>query len=182
MVCVEIDELTPCLRDSNSGELVPTIVKRVKDKKLLKNFTEDTGWHTNWESLFNESEIYALYVKGNDDVQGLVSMYPDASANAMYIVWMCAAPHNQGNDKKYIGTGGHLFAVVSERSFHYGLNGDMYGFASCESLFEHYMETFHAVPIKVLHDYHFGIFGEVSKEFMEIYDYDYESTPSRNKN
>jgi len=175
MVCVEIDEITPCLRDVKTGLLVSTVVRRIRNRDLLKEYTIESGWYVNWEELYDNHEIYALYVKGDECIQGLIALYPDCDTNALYIAWMCAAPCNsKGAGQRYSGVGGHLFAVAADRSFHYGLNGDMYGFAANKGLCDHYSETFGAILIGTLHKYHFVITSSASRKIMEVYDYDYE--------
>lgn len=59
MICVEIDEITPCLKDSLTGELVETRVVQITSKDLLKNYNKSTGWYINWSRLLLDNEIYA---------------------------------------------------------------------------------------------------------------------------
>lgn len=170
------------MKDVSSGSYVTTKVRRIRDKAQLKEFTEETGWDTDRVKLYDFNEIYALYVEDNTEVQGLVALYPDGNANSVYISWMCAAPHNQkGPEQKYVGVGGHLFAVAADRSFHYGLRGELYGFASNSKLYDHYAKELKAIQVGILHDYHFIITSDVSKEIMEVYDYDYELSVASNK-
>ena len=63
MVNVYIDELTPCLKDAKTGELVQTEVIRIKRKSFLKKYNKSNGWYVNWETLADENEIYALVVE-----------------------------------------------------------------------------------------------------------------------
>ena len=74
MINVLIDEFTPCLKDSRTGELVQTEVIRIKRKSFLKKYNKKNGWYTNWESLADENEIYALAAEGSVDIQGLVAV------------------------------------------------------------------------------------------------------------
>ena len=148
----------------------------------LKECNEASGWHTDWINLYDFNEIYALYVEDDNEIQGLVALYPDGNADSVYISWMCAAPHNQkGPEQKYSGVGGHLFAVAADRSFHYGLNGELYGFASNRKLYDHYAKELNAVQIGMLHAYHFIVTSDVSRKIMEVYDYDYELPVSSKK-
>lgn len=48
MLCVEIDELTPCLTDNETGEIVETEVIRVKRKSFLSKYNKETGWYVTW--------------------------------------------------------------------------------------------------------------------------------------
>lgn len=46
MVTVDIDELTPCLIDSTTGEIVETEVIRIKRHSFLSKYNKITGWYT----------------------------------------------------------------------------------------------------------------------------------------
>ena len=41
MLCVEIEELTPCLTDNESGEIVETEVIRIKRKSFLSKYNKN---------------------------------------------------------------------------------------------------------------------------------------------
>ena len=134
------------------------------------------GWYTNWESLADENEIYALVVEGSVDIQGLIAVARNDDMQALYISWMCASPDNNKqivNDVKYLGVGGHLFAIAAQRSVSYGYDGYMYGFVADKELLEHYVKTFHGEIIAILHPYQFAIDEQVAKEIMEVYDYEW---------
>ncbi|MBQ3721339.1 MAG: hypothetical protein IJM92_00825 [Fibrobacter sp.] len=122
--------------------------------------------------MAKNSEIYALVVKGTVDIQGLVSLQNNSDAKAIYIQWMCSAPQNNKlltENIKYSGVGGHLFAIAGKKSEDYGYKGDVFGFAASEKLLGHYVEKLGAVPICMLHQFHFGIFSEQMKNIMEVY-------------
>ena len=55
-------------KDARTGELVQTEVIRIKRKSFLKKYNKKNGWYTNWESLADENEIYALVVEGSVDI------------------------------------------------------------------------------------------------------------------
>lgn len=57
MINVVIDELTNCLKDAQTGELVQTEVIRIKRKSFLRKYNKKNGWYTNWASLIDENEI-----------------------------------------------------------------------------------------------------------------------------
>ncbi len=94
MINVVIDEFTPCLKDARTGELVQTEVIRIKRKSFLRKYNKKNGWYTNWETLADENEIYALVVEGSVDIQGLVAVTRNDDMQALYISWMCASPDN----------------------------------------------------------------------------------------
>ena len=169
MINVIIDEFTPCLKDAKTGELVQTEVIRVKRETFLRKYNRKTGWYINWASLADENEIYALVVEGSVDIQGLVAVAPDQSTNALYITWMCASPDNNkllSEDIKYLGVGGHLFAIAAQKSLEYG-------FATNQNLLQHYVAVFNGEIIAMLHPYQFAIDEDNAKRIMEIYDYEW---------
>jgi len=176
MICVEIDELTPCLRDVNTGDIVETEVIRIKRKSFLQKFNKNTGWYTSWAKEIELNEVYALVIKGTVDIQGLVSVRNDLEMKATFISWMVAAPHNNPqltDNKKYEGVGGHLFAIAAQRSYDYGYECEMTGFAANQRLKEHYMEAFGAIPIQMLHPYHIVIMPEQGCKIREVYTYEW---------
>lgn len=174
MIHVIIDELTPCLKDTRTGELVATEVIRIKRKSFLKKYNKKNGWYVNWESLADENEIYALVVEGSVDIQGMVAIAPDKDMQAVYITWMCASPENNrllNENIRYSGVGGHLFAIAAQVSVACGFDGYMHGFAANRELLEHYVDTFDGEVIGMLHPYQFAIGEESAKKIMEVYDY-----------
>ena len=70
MINVVIDEFSPCLRETESGELVATAVMPITEKNFLKRYNRKSGWYTDWEQLLDNNEIYALVVKGTEEIQG----------------------------------------------------------------------------------------------------------------
>lgn len=173
MINVWIDEITPCLKDSLTGELVQTEVIRIRRKSFLKKYNKKTGWYTNWEKLVDNNEVYALVMEGSVDIQGLIAITRNEDMKALYINWMCASPDNnkQITDHiRYLGVGGHLFAIAARKSFEYGYDGYMYGFAANKKLLEHYVNIFQGEVIGLLHPYQFAIREQESKRIMEEYD------------
>lgn len=176
MITVFIDELTPCLKDVATGKVLPTTVTRITEPSCLRQFTKRNGWYTNWRKLLLTSdEVYALYVSGNPEVQGLVALHSDEDQRAVFVSWMCAAPKNNKllNDEPVLsGVGGHLFAVAAHKSVLYGYNGALTGFAANMRLVEHYKDKFKAEHIGMLHPYQILIDENSAKNIMEVYDYE----------
>ena len=174
MICVWIDDITPCLKDSFTGDIVETEVIRIRRSSFLKKFNESSGWYVNWSELAKENEIYALVIAGTVDIQGLVAIQQVADYRSVYVTWMVSAP---GNNKeivdvpRYLGVGGHLFAIAIHKSVEYGYDGVITGFAANEKLLDHYVDRFHALPVQILHPYHFVIEGEAAQEEVNTYDY-----------
>ena len=176
MLCVEIDELTPCLTDNESGEIVETEVVRIKRKSFLSKYNKTTGWYVDWSELLKENEVYAIVVKGTVSIQGLVAVRPDCTMKTSFITWMVAAPGNNPEKvdfKKYNGVGGHLFAVAAQRSAEYGYGCAISGFAANKKLMEHYCKVFGAEAICMLHPYQIFIPEESGKHIREVYSYDW---------
>ena len=118
MVCVWIDELTPCLKSTKTGELVKTEVVRIKRKSFLKKYNKKTGWAINWEKQLNSNEVYALVLEGTVDIQGLISLSVDKDSKAVYIDWMCTNPQliSQGaNDFSHLGEWRFLLAYFYKK-------------------------------------------------------------------
>ncbi len=173
---VLIDDITPCLKDNTTGEIIETEVIRFKRKSFLSKYNKKTQWYTNWGALVNENEIYALVIKGTLDIQGMVALRHEKSMCATYIAWMCTAPHNNHlltETPKYSGVGGHLFAIAGQESVKAGFGGDVYGFAANEQVMNHYVEKLNATPIMMLHPYHFMIYEEEMQNLIDTYTYEY---------
>ena len=66
-----------------------------------------------------------------------------------------------------------MFAIAANKSVEYGFAGYMYGFAANKELLNHYVDTFQAEVIGVLHPYQFAIDGETARSIMEVYDYEW---------
>lgn len=177
MINVWIDKFTPCLKDSATGDLIETEVVQVTRRSVLAKYNKKTQWYTSWNALLDDGhEIYAIVIKGTSDIQGLVALKPNADYQAVYIAWMCAAPHNNKeltDMPKYTGVGGHLFAVAIDKSIEYGYDGVVTGFAMDEYLLKHYQEAFNAFLVGVLHPYHFMIDEIHARKLKEVYSYEW---------
>ena len=176
MLLVEVDDITPCLIDNETGEVVETEVIRIKRKSFLSKYNENTDWYVEWAELLDENEVYAVVVKGTVSIQGLVAIRPDADMKTAFVTWMVAAPHNnpeKRKQKRYNGVGGHLFAIAAQRSFEYGFGGAVSGFAADEKLMKHYCDVFDAEPICMLHPYQIFIPEAAGEKIREIYSYEW---------
>ena len=176
MIYVDVDELTPCLKNAKTGEIVQTEVIRVKRKSFLRKYNKDNGWYINWDQLTADYEIYALVVEGSVDIQGLIALTKDPEMQAVYVAWMCASPENNryiNAAAKYIGVGGHLFAIAVQKSREYRFGGALYGFAANKALLKHYIQAFGGEYIGVLHPYQFIISEDNATKISEVYDYGY---------
>ena len=176
MINVWIDEMTPCLKDAKTGEIIPTEVIRIVRKSFLSKYNRSNGWYVDWSVLLDSCEVYGLVIKGTVDIQGLIALEKDANSKALYVSWMVAAPQNNKDitdDVKNVGVGGHLFSIAADKSFEYGYEGFLYGFAANEKLLWHYSKVFGAIHVGILHPYHFMIDTVSAKKIREVYDYEW---------
>lgn len=177
MINFKIDELLPCLKEVESGEIYETEVIRVKRKSFLAKFNESTGWYINWSKFPVGTEIYALVLKGTIDIQGMIALDYDDVAKAIYVRWGCTAPQNniwQYGKQKFSGVGGHLLAVASELSVNKGYEGFLYAEAMDKDLYNYYCEKFHAYPLPTFNNpYRFMLSDEATKLIREVYNYEW---------
>lgn len=176
MIVVTIDELTPCLQNTLTGELIETEVVQIRRKSFLQKFNRKNGWYTSWANLSEDNEIFALVIKGTIDIQGLLAIRNNSEMRTAFVTWMVSAPHNNpqlANYKKYTGVGGHLFAIAASKSEEYGYHCEMTGFAANRELLAHYINELHAIHIGYLHPYHFVITSEIGKRIKETYTYEW---------
>ncbi len=175
---VDTDVLAPCLIENETNALIKTTVQRFSSKAQLKTYTKKNGWYINWENEVSASEVYGIFTPNSEIAEGLISIKSDPDATAVYMAWGCAAPHNNkqlAKTPKYGGVGGHLFAIAAEKSFEYGMDGYLYGYAANKELLQHYTRDFGAVHVGILHQFHFIIEPIASKKLMEVYDYEWSS-------
>ena len=173
---VWIDDFTPCLKDNLTGDVVNTEVIRIRRKSFLSKFNRKNGWYVNWGKIVEDYEVYALVLEGTVDIQGLVALKRNNDLRAMYIAWMCTAPHNnpQMNESpKYVGVGGHLFAIAGSESMKAGFEGAIYGYAANPKVLEHYQEKMKATHVGILHPYQFCVFEDEMQEIIKTYTYAY---------
>jgi hypothetical protein len=170
-----VDEIVPCLRDAKTGEEKETVACRVYQKDL-KGYNTRSDWYVNWHTMPVDVEIYALYVKGETEIQGLVGVRNDKDNSAAYICWGCVAPHNNKqkiDTPKYIGAGGHLFAIAADVSVRWGYGGYMYGIASNNSLANHYVEHYGAERGGFYGKNQVNFNEGTAKKIMEEYTYEW---------
>lgn len=177
MITFVVDELIPCLKDTESGEIFDTEVIQLKRKSFLSKFNRWTGWYINWSKFGPETEIYALVLKGTVDIQGLIAVRYDEEAKAVNLVWGCTAPQNniwQYKKQKYSGVGGHLFAIASELSVKKGYDGFVYGEAMDEELYHYYLSNYGALPLPPVNNpFRFMLSDEATARIREVYNYEW---------
>ncbi|MBR6855801.1 MAG: hypothetical protein IKN03_10525 [Fibrobacter sp.] len=175
-VGIWLDEIVPCLKDTETGEIKETVVFRIESRSFLKKFNEKNGWGINWIDVPNKVEVFALALKENNEIQGLVGVKNDKNSIAAYIHWACTAPHNNkllNGTQKYTGVGGHLFAIAADKSIQWGYEGAIHGFALNKKLLKHYIEILGAVFLGALHEYQFFVNEKAAKQLLETYTYEW---------
>lgn len=177
MITFRVDEIVPCLKDVETGDLYDTEVIRIKRKSILSKYNKNTGWYVNWSKFPEGTEVYALVLKGTNDVQGMIAIRYDDTAQAVYLVWGCTAPQNniwQYGKKKFSGVGGHLIAIASELSVRKGYDGFIYGEAMDEKLYEYYCDSLGALALPPINNpYRFMLTDETTADLREVYTYDW---------
>ena len=179
--CIDIwiDEIVPCLKNVETGEVKETVVFKIESRAYLKKFQKKDGWHINWNEVPKDVEVFALALKDTNEIQGLVGVRNDKDSNAAYLHWACTAPNNNIHDfgkQKYTGVGGHLFAIAADKSIQWGYEGAVHGFAANEELLNHYIKVFKAEYLGMLHQYQFFIDETMAKELLEVYHYEWNET------
>ena len=174
-----IDEIVPCLKDTETDTIQETVVFKIESRSYLKEFQESNGWHINWNELPSTVDNYALALRDDNSIQGLVGIKNDKDSHAAYIHWACTAPHNNKHEygkQKYLGVGGHLFAIAADKSIEWGYEGAIHGFAANQELLQHYINVFHAEYLGMLHQYQFFINEKQAKNLLEVYHYEWNET------
>ena len=88
--CIDIwiDEIVPCLKDTVSGDIKETVVFKIESRTYLKKFQKSNGWHINWNEIPKNVEVYALALKDDNTIQGLVGVKNDKDSHAAGILFL----------------------------------------------------------------------------------------------
>lgn len=156
-----IDELTDCLVERSTGDIVET--DYIERETAIKK-KEYTGWKFDWSITQKAGyTIYELFVSGDDTVQGRISLKIDGGVANVDIVE--TAPHNYSHNGKYQGVGGHLFAIACQISLEAGCDG-VVAFDSKSDLVEYYKQELKAVEI---YPRRMVIFEDAAKILLDKY-------------
>lgn len=163
---VTIDKFTPCLENAKTGEIVETTYTLANESELRQL----NGWNFDWlaDDLKN-TEIYKLQIKGDSEIQGLVSLTRFVRDKAIYVNIAESAPHNLGHNKKYNGVGGHLFAIAAQTSKVLGYGGFVFMDAKNVELVKHYRDTLGAQFLGIPHQYRMFIDEDAAEKLLKIY-------------
>lgn len=162
MISIIIDGLTNCLEVRETGEIVATYYRERKEQ-----FTDDEivnmhkqGWSSNfnWKVVQDEGyQVYELRTKKDDVIQGYIALKHYAADLYTFVSLVESAPWNRSSNGRYMGVGGHLFAIACKESWDNGNEGNVV-FESKTDLIEHYTRTLSAkivnprIPVKLLLD------------------------------
>jgi hypothetical protein len=163
---LRIDQLTPCLVSAKTGEQIDTVFSKVslRDRKDIK------GWAFDWaDPVLDQDEVYRLSVVGQTATEGLVAIRYLERDRAVYVHIAESAPHNKGINKKYIGVGGHLFAIAAQKSMEAGFGGFFFLDAKNLDLVHHYQKALGAVWLGMPHEYRMIVEEDSAAKLLETY-------------
>jgi len=165
-ITIQIDKLTPCLIEKSTGKILNTVFKLATDsdvKGLRKK-----GWLFDWANLeVEDANIYKLLIENDDTIQGLVAT--KVETGSVYVPLVESAPHNLGDDKKYVGVGGHLFAVAIKLSYKNDFGGFIHFDTKNMQLVEHYTRLLGAKHIGGFHEYRMIVDVDEAKKVIDEY-------------
>lgn len=175
---LEIDEFTPCLRHTETGEILNTSISIATHE----DFEHVQTWRLreDWKKYLNDPEHFSVYkitLEGDTGIQGLVCFEKDHQEEQLdeneIFRWIElsvveSAPHNVGQQKRYAGVAAHLLAIVCKNSFDSNCSGFVSFFAKNEKLFAHYQVALGANPVDDL-DFRLLISSERAKELVDVY-------------
>ena len=122
----------------------------IKEIKYSKN--EFKKWLFDWSKTEkNGYKILALYVEGDNRIQGAISIRENLQNMSIEIDIVESAPFNSSynkkvKDKEYNEVGICLFTEVCKRSFEIGYDGYV-EFIAKSNLVKYYMDNMRAIPI-----------------------------------
>ena len=168
-----IDEITPCLRDNRNNTYVDTTYDKIEHitSVTASQMQKYEKWNFDWSDPdLNDCSIYALYVEGSKQTQGLIACreYKNKNQTKGYIEVALAEanPKDVGSEGRYKGVGARLFSMASRLSLDLGYDGYV-TFISKTDLVQHYIKELHA---EVLFGSNMQINPEASKRLVDIYD------------
>ena len=172
---VEVDEFVPCLKDAETGEIVDTEVRKIEDISILSECTEKNGWDFPWNTPPKGYDVYSLNIKNSDTIEGLIALKPDEKYWGVHMFWGNSAPHNMGKNKKYIGVGGHLFAIAAKVSIDNGYGGFIFADAANKELFDMFIEKYGAAPYSTVNrPYRFAFEEDALHAILKTYNFEWE--------
>ena len=125
---------------------------RATIKEIKYSESEFKNWVFDWSKTEkNGYKILALYVEGDNRIQGAISIRENLQNMSIEIDIVESAPFNSSYNKKvkekeYNEVGICLFTEVCKRSFEIGYDGYV-EFIAKSNLVKYYMDNMRAIPI-----------------------------------
>ena len=144
---------------------------RATIKEIKYSKSEFKNWLFDWSKTEkNGYKILALYVEGDNRIQGAISIRENLQNMSIEIDIVESAPFNSSYNKKvkekeYNEVGICLFTEVCKRSFEIGYDGYV-EFIAKSNLVKYYMDNMRAIPIDTQRMY---INSSGAKWLMEKY-------------
>ncbi|MCL2398603.1 MAG: hypothetical protein FWC91_02520 [Defluviitaleaceae bacterium] len=162
-----IDKLTPCLIDTSTGKILPTIFSIASSEEITG--LQSKGWAFDWDAdELGKTNVYKLLIKGDTTLQALIAT--EVFRGAVYIHLLESAPHNRGENKQYEGVGGHLFAIAMRLSMALGFGGYIFFDAKNMELVKHYSDMLGANRLySPVHEYRMEVQEEDASKIISRY-------------
>jgi hypothetical protein len=119
-----IDKITKSIEEVATGKSCPTQVLPVLAEDI-KGLRKKDGWFFDWKAEFKikEHKLFKLVMKGDNIIQGLLSLQPIPDQHYIEMYLIENAPHNYGKEKKFYGVAGNLVAFACKMSFDMEFDG-----------------------------------------------------------
>lgn len=144
-----IDATTNCLVERATGRELDTEYRLVQKTITATDAEEmkEAGWNFDWSEPQRQGyEVYELLLEGEDEAQGMIALQHRSEDLFTHVSLAESAPWNIGSKGRYVGVGGHLFAIACKLSWEAGNEGYVQ-FTAKTNLVEHYRETLGAISI-----------------------------------
>lgn len=92
-ICIEVDELTPCLRDLTTGKLVQTSFDKITISEQVAQELRNGGWLFDWADVADFT-VVKLHIVDSDLIQGLVAYHNEKGYVELDLAE--SAPYNRG--------------------------------------------------------------------------------------
>lgn len=109
------------------GDKIEVCIRTLKKSDVYKyNLFAKNGWFK-WNTIFDEEEnqVFGMFLKGKDDLQGVIAIQEHKENQLIHIELMEAAPVNRLDhpNRKYTGVGKNLLCFAIHQSFELGYDG-----------------------------------------------------------
>lgn len=68
-----------------TGLIEETFVFKIESRSVLRNYNSFNGWGIDWVKVPLNVDVFALALKKNNEVQGLVALKKDSDIRAVYL-------------------------------------------------------------------------------------------------